>query len=39
MFFMEVKGLILWCLELSIFVRLMIGKHHLLFRLIGENSS
>lgn len=38
-FFMEVRGLTLWCLVLSIFVGLMIGKFYLLFRLIGGNSS
>lgn len=38
-FFMEVRDLTLWCLVLSIFVGLMIGKCHLLFRLIGGNSS
>lgn len=38
-FFMEVRGLMLWCLVLSIFVGLIIGKCHLLFRLIGGNSS
>lgn len=38
-FFMEVRGLTLWCLVLSIFVGLMIGKCYLLFRLIGGNSS
>lgn len=38
-FFMEVRGLTLWCLVLSIFVGLMIGKCHLLFRLIGGNGS
>lgn len=36
---MEVRGAIPWCVVLSIFVGLTIGKRHLLFEWVGGNSS